>query len=87
MHRGIWGKEKSYLVIPKIIAFRTLFEGASKDSGIRSDRCDKVSNLTCEIRFTVRGRFKSFKGSNLSYPSDHDTDHRQINKCLGCLWQ
>ena len=36
---------------------------------------------------SVRGRFKSFKGSNLSYPSDHDTDHRQINKCLGCLWQ
>lgn len=35
----------------------------------------------------LRGRFKSFKGSNLSYPSDHDTDHRQINKCLGCLWQ
>ena len=58
------------------------------------------SNIDCRILFGVsssnlsqcqidalRGRFKSFKGSNLSYPSDHDTDHRQINKCLGCLWQ
>ena len=62
MHRGIWGKEKSYLVIPKIIAFRTLFEGASKDSGIRSDLCDQARNLTYGIRFTVefKQRVKRF---------------------------
>ena len=45
-----------------------------------------AANINQHIAF-LRGRFKSFKGSNLSYPSDHDTDHRQINKCLGCLWQ
>ena len=44
-----------------------------------------ISHL--DVGADIRGRFKSFKGSNLSYPSDHDTDHRQINKCLGCLWQ
>ena len=63
--------------------FEYLLNQALLPFRIRIRESDKLE----DGRQSLRGRFKSFKGSNLSYPSDHDTDHRQINKCLGCLWQ